>query len=456
MRGLYVCLILIIWSMPNQAAGDVFYDAALRRIITDFNVRPLPTKPFEETEKYKLGRALFFDPILSGNRDVACATCHIVQYGSSDGLAASIGTGARGIGPERKQPVGRLRQPRNSLDLWNRDNDRARSMFWDGRVEVLDPARRVFRSPMGTLLPKGFDNVMAVQAIFPLARADEMLGVEGDTSPSHLPSRHANRINEIAGRTSALEGPERIEGVAALVVARLIGTGGKATEPWQSTYQDLFKAAYPEEPANDISIVHVGNALSHFEEIAFASRNTPWDRYVDGDTNAISIEAKQGAFVFFGKGRCAVCHEGPLFSDFDFHAIGVPDASSPEKWDQGRFLATGAARDKFKFRTPPLRNVTLTAPYFHNGRTATLEDAITQHVNPLRHADRYQDSGAFAMNLDQIEAISPILSVGLHLSADDVAHLIAFLTSLEDDKALAEEGIIPVSVPSGLPVGGFE
>jgi cytochrome c peroxidase len=115
-------------------------------------------------------------------------------------------------------------------------------------------------------------------------------------------------------------------------------------------------------------------------------------------------------------------------------------------------MATGRVEDKFKFRTPPLRNVTRTAPYFHNGRAATLDEAIRQHLDPLYYADKYRESGAFVMKPDQIEAISPVLTPGIKLSDDEISALKTFLRALEDSGPANLEQIVPDSVPSGLPV----
>jgi len=380
--------------------------------------------------------------------------CHLFEHGSSDALPFSIGTGGVGIGADRKLPQGRAQQPRNALDLWNRDNNWVKSMFWDGRVEVLDPVRKKYRSPLGERLPKGFENLMAVQALFPLAREDEMLGVSGDRSPDSLPAVHADRENELTSRTAHLQGPARIENVLNLVMERLLGREDGPSQQWHLRYRALFRASYPD--IEDLSIVQVGDALSHFEEIAFATRQTAWDEYLKGDRSAISAAAKRGAFVFFGKGRCVMCHRGPLFSDFEFHSIGVRDFGpgfDGRGSDLGRYAVTGRAEDKYKFRTPPLRNATLTAPYFHNGSAATLEEAIRQHLDPLYYADKYRESGAFMMSLNQIEAISPLLTPKIQLSRDEVYALKAFLNALEDGSPSNIKEIVPASVPSGLPVG---
>lgn len=451
--------LLALWLAGVGAfpAGAGELDSLLRTTIREFNVRPLPTKPFERTPKFELGQALFFDPVLSGNRDVACATCHLLSAGTTDGLPMSIGTHGQGLGPGRRLAAGYARQPRNAFDLWNRDNNAVASMFWDGRVEVIEPVKREFRSPLGERLPDGFENLMAVQAVFPLARRDEMLGLPGDRSSDQLAAPHAAQPNEIANAVGGMEGPAKIELVGSLVMDRLLGRGRDSAAEWQRAYRDLFARAYPVQGLDELSIVDAGNALAHFEEIAFATRDTPWDEYVRSDTGAIPEEAKEGALIFFGRGRCAVCHNGPLFSDFSFHGIGVPDygpGMDGQGNDLGRYRVTGAEADKYKFRTPPLRNVTLTAPYFHNGSSPTLRDAIRQHIDPYRYADKYTETGGYEMNVDQINAISPVLASGLPLNNKEVGRLIAFLACLEDDGLGpdARARIIPSTVPSGLSV----
>jgi cytochrome c peroxidase len=452
-----LCLFFLINSPVIGVAGTIESD--LQRIIRSLDLRPLPTKPFEKTPKFKLGRALFFDPILSGSRDVACATCHLIHRGTSDAVQVSIGSGGEGLGEVRRLPSDRLQQQRNALDLWNRDNNSVKSMFWDGRVEVLDSQKRIFRSPLGELLPEGLENLMAVLAIFPLAREDEMLGIPSVRSSEKLPFPHGNQVNELAVNSMHLESNVRIAAVIRGVMFRLIGGDHKPSQPWHQPYRDLFMAAYPSVETNDLSISHLANSLSHFIEIAFATRNTPWDSYVSGNISSISDSAKQGAITFFGKGRCSICHSGPLFSDFSFHSLGVIDAEGAvgREVDFGRFKVTENTEDIYKFRTPPLRNVTLTAPYFHNGSAQTLDDAINQHIDPFYFADKYDANGSFAMELEQVEAISPILSVyRINLSGEDVSDLKAFLKSLEDDGMEHIEDIVPNSVPSGLIVPTIE
>jgi hypothetical protein len=177
--------------------GPEALDQKLSKVIEVYGLRPLEIRRYEADPKWKLGQALFFDPVLSGNRDVSCATCHLLQYGLSDGLPRSIGANGNGLGPNRELLKGRQVHPRHSLDLWNRDNNAVSTFFWDGHVEVLHARKRLFRSPLGDELPRGFQNAMAVQAVFPITIPDEMLGYFGEHSSSSLPAPHANKLNDL-------------------------------------------------------------------------------------------------------------------------------------------------------------------------------------------------------------------------------------------------------------------
>jgi len=127
----------------GTSGSDQDLDWLLAKVIREYNLRPLQTRRFEADPKYVLGQALFFDPVLSGTRDVSCATCHQLRYGTGDGLRRSIGVLGVGIGPARRLTRGSSVHPRNALDLWNRDNNAVKALFWDGRVEVLDPVRKL-------------------------------------------------------------------------------------------------------------------------------------------------------------------------------------------------------------------------------------------------------------------------------------------------------------------------
>src|SRR5207302_5520502 len=137
---------------------------------------------------------------------------------------------------------------------------------------------------------------------------------------------------------------------------------------------------------------------------------------------------------------------------FNYHAIGVFGAvtgvSSGE--DFGRWNATGRDEDRYKFRTPPLRNVTKTAPYFHNGSEPSLTGAIRRHFEVLERADKYNPDGSFAMSIQQINAVSPLLFPRPQISTAEMDDLLAYLSALTYQPTHLET-LGPRAVPSGLP-----
>ena len=111
----FLFLFYLVSCGLNQDSNN---DKTLDRIINHYDLRPLKVRKFEEDPKYELGKMLFFDLILSGNRDTSCATCHLISEGTSDGLKLSIGTNASGISSSRVLDDNlEIEHPRNSLDL---------------------------------------------------------------------------------------------------------------------------------------------------------------------------------------------------------------------------------------------------------------------------------------------------------------------------------------------------
>ena len=133
-------------------------------------------------------------------------------------------------------------------------------------------------------------------------------------------------------------------------------------------YQDLFAAAYPGD--NDpIRAENVALAISSFER-TLNTPNSPLDRFLRGDRGAMTEQQVSGMKLFVDAG-CVACHNGPNFSDSNFYRFELPGSK-----DEGRFLVTGDENDKFAFRTPTLRNIAVTYPYFNNGSVATLDEAV--------------------------------------------------------------------------------
>ena len=453
----WLCLAGAAAAPPQALAADDDLDRALDRVIATRGLEPLEAPALVISPKFRLGQMLFFDPILSGTRDVACATCHLLGRGTSDGVALSLGVRATGLAEERRALDTERVHPRNTMDLWNRGHPSVRNMFWDGRVSEIEAPVSRFRTPMGDYLPDGVESVLAAQALFPLAGDEEMLGLAHDRSAPDLPGGHGDRPNEIALAAAGLDEdePERFVAVHDALMRRLLGQAGTPLADWQIAYRRLIAAASPETLLGAVTIGDLANAIGHFQELAFVTRGTPWDRYLAGDKDTLGRAAKEGALLFYGKARCVACHSGPLLSDFQFHSLAVPQIGpgiDESGDDRGRFEATRIPRHRYQFRTPPLRNVTLTAPYFHSGAVASLEEAIARHLAPPTGG-----AGANAAADPTAEALrhasfSPMLRRGVALNEAERASLLAFLQSLEDDQAESRTLIVPGSVPSGLPV----
>ena len=170
-----------------------------------------------------------------------------------------------------------------------------------------------------------------------------------------------------------------------------------------STYAASFDAAF-RAPASGDRLVQ---ALATFVRGSL-SGDSPFDRFVAGDRAALTESVRRGYALFTGRAQCSHCHAGPLLTDEEFHDTGV-------SWgvDAGRFEVTGQAQDRGRFKTPSLRNVTLTAPYMHDGSLATLQDVL----------QFYDRGGGPNPNLDS--AIRP-----LRLDEGERIDLLAFLGAL--------------------------
>jgi len=298
--------------------------------------------------KQLLGKYLFYDPILSGEKDVACVTCHLPNHGYADGLDLSIGVGGRGQGPDRvdysngRIPVNGRNSPSivntafNGMISNNQSYDPLLApMFWDGR-------KKSFES-----------QCIGPPTVFNIMRGDRY--------------------------------------TAALTYDSIIARLKKIPE-----YEMLFTEAF--EGPNSITTENISKAIAAFER-TIVSANSAYDLYVKGDRNALTYTQKIGVELFYGKANCATCHSGPMFSDYNYYNLGIaynPKLVNPDKGVDSKFL----------FRTPSLRNVALTAPYMHNGMLVTLEDVLGHYISAASNNPDITtiDSKIRPLNLNQEEA----------------------------------------------------
>lgn len=415
-------------------------DGELTNLLSAANVTPLNLPPTPLPAQVALGRVLMFDKILSGNKNISCATCHHPTAMTADGLPLSVGEGSMGRGLARLEGDGAI-IPRSAPDLLNRGFPQWQVMFWEGRVQTA--AGGGFHTPAGAALPSGLSGVLAAQAMFPVTVREEMRGMPGDSSSG----------NELA-RIPNDSFPQIWDGLMNRLRAIPL-------------YDTLFHAAFGIS-VDSAGFQHVANALAAFQTAAFTKVSTPYDAYVGGDHSALTEQQKRGAVLFFGEAKCSKCHLGPLLTDQRFHNVLNPQlgpgrgALAP--LDNGRAEVTGVAADRFLFRTPPLRNVALTAPYFHNGAFTTLESAVRHYINVGRSLQQYDPNqlplefrstvhdGPTVWN-QLLATRDPNVADTLRLSNADVNDLIAFLGSLTDPSVANLANVIPGTVPSQLPVG---
>lgn len=395
----------VVAGCTDGSGPDGFDDDKLRQQFSLAPLGPVPQPPEGRApaERVELGQLLFFDPVLGGEKDVSCAACHHPAFAFADGRQFSAGVSGEGLGPARQvsvsaitgQPIGLT--PRNSPSVlnaaYNADSLGRPShlglQFWDGRAAGLEE-----------------------QARGPITSRTEMAG------DAYAP--------EVA-RDSVLARLREIE-----------------------EYVQRFSAAFPVEAAvssgaDVITMDTYGRALAAYQR-ELVTRSSAYDRYAAGNDDALSSEQKRGLELFFTSALCSQCHSGPMFSDYSFRVVGVPQegagGSAVPGDDMGREEHTGLISDRHAFRTPTLRNVELTAPYMHDGVFGTLDEVVRFYNDGAtpRHA------GVSSGDLDFLVAAP------LGLSQDDRNALVAFLRALTDPGTGLDPALrtVPPAVPSGL------
>ena len=398
----------------------------------------------------KLGQLLFYDPILSGNKEVACATCHHPSLGTGDGLSLSLGDGGKGLGNKRIVDYENLpeqRVPRNAQPLFNLGAKQFKTLFHDGRVQVDLSRPSGLRTPLEEEMVEGFSSIISAQTMFPVLSADEMAGHYSE-----------NEISE-AVRRGTLTG----EGGAWDLISKRVGS--------VPAYSDFFIDIYDHiEVAKDIKFTDISNAVAAFMEFEWRSDTSPFDDFLQGKIN-LNTSQENGMELFYGKANCSSCHAGALFTDHQFHATGQPQVGpgkaarfQSHSRDLGRFRVTGNIKDKYAFRTPSLRNVELTGPWGHAGAYNELEAFLGAHIDPYLALSNYDKSNVTLTKYDtndwkimddasEVKAIADAISIKpVIISEGEVTDLLAFLGTLTDTKAQKGRLGIPETVPSGLKI----
>ncbi|MGD2084280.1 MAG: cytochrome c peroxidase [Chromatiales bacterium] len=415
----------------------------------------------------QLGMHLFFTKGLGGDLDSACVSCHHPVLGGGDDLPLSIGVEAEIpdlLGPGRHQSPSGTRYdggptvPRNAPTTFNTGLYDA-FLFHDGRVESLLKVPHTngagpIRTPdsaLGTPDPDAGPNLLTAQARFPVTSGEEMRGFTFVAGGSNAELR------------AALE--RRLQGVDP----------GLPANGWLALFRDAF--GDPQGTAADlITFPNVAFAIAEYER-SQVFVDTPWRAYLEGDDEAISWEAKQGALLFLrdpsrGGAGCAACHSGDFFTDERFHVLAVPqigrgkgdDNGLTTTDDFGRFRVTADPADKYAFRTPTLLNAEATSPYGHSGAYATLEAMVRHHLDPraavqgydftqlesgVQVADMQTNTGFALQALEARQQAGTSLLRQLDLSDAEVAQLVAFLHALTDP-CVSDRGCLAPWIPDPL------
>ena len=422
-------------SLAAVAAPLLTTPEMVRQLAASRGVVALPPKPAVRQPLTNLGQALLFDPILSGNRNISCATCHLPAFGMGDGRALSVGEGGDGFGPDRRHPAG-VFIPRNAPPLFN--IGAMKHLFWDGRVQAGADGR--VHTPAGASVTPAMQRVFefgpaSALGLFPVTNRAEMRGMSG---------------NELAEIPDA-----DVTAIWAGVMKRL----GKIPQ-----YRAMFQAAYPRTRFEDMTFAHASNAIGAFmvDKLTFA--NSPWDRFLAGNDRALTTPQLEGARTFLTL-KCSLCHTGATFSDDQFHNVAVAQIGPGQGDgvslldDFGRMRVTGLPSDKYLFRTTPLRNVELTGPFGHTGVIGSVRGFIEHYSESDKKLMDFDPSslepslrGTLLANAADILAQRDTLLQGVVLTPALVEQLTVYMLALTDDAARNLSHLVPQRVPSGLPM----
>jgi len=192
-------------------------------------------------------------------------------------------------------------------------------------------------------------------------------------------------------------------------------------------YVDLYESAYNNK---NMTIEGLLDAIAAYSK-SISSGETAFDRFVQGDYQALNDQQLEGLHLFRTKGKCINCHNGPYFTDLDFHNLGYA-VTNKGAVDNGRFESSKLESDKGKFRTPGLRNISNTAPYMHNGSIATLSELINLLSSGMPQKTGQQINGVLSPHIQNVR-----------LSSKEQENIIAFLASLSSKPIKNDRPILP-------------
>ncbi len=419
-------------------------NTALRSLVLEQGItgNPAGEREFPHVDEPlpQLGMLLFFSQGLSGDMDTACGSCHHPAFGGSDGKTLPVGVAAEVpdmLGPGRRHRPGATgfdggpTMPRNSPTIFNISLWQQR-LFHDGRLETVaegSPDIRTPDVPLGTADLNAGPSLTAALVRFPVTPEVEMRGFEfeqgqpNDSVRSHLEARFQGAVNELPAND------------------------------WLTQFRIGFDQ--PDATAEElITYDNIAIAIAAYME-SQTFTDTPFRRYIEGNDDAMSGDAKLGALIFYGEAGCDGCHSGDFMTDESFHVLAMPqigrgkddDNGSTTNDDFGRFRETGLSEDRYAFRTPTLLNVAVTSPFGHAGAYASLEDVIRHHLDPWTSVENFdlnqlepgvqtdQLETNTSLALDQLQLLRDAGASALpvnEMQDERIGYLVAFLEHLTD------------------------
>ncbi len=402
-------------SSVDEPDSHESLDAELRELITlngqrrlenfmlpasdDFGAIPQDPRNPLTTEKVALGKLLFHEPALSmatlhsqNAGTFSCATCHHAAAGFEAGAARSIGEGGTGWGTR-----GEARRPDPNTPNGDVDTPALKSQ---------------------TILNKAYQRLLMFSGAAGTGGDNDGLDDRWDAHPDAA----ANYLGYQGMESQAIGALSKHRLFDQAAAERLIHT--------HDTYDALWQAVWGSEP---VTVERIGLAIAAYERTVFANR-APFQRWLGGDSRAMTLSEKRGARVFFDeRSRCIECHTGPALSSMAFYALGMPDMPGAPP-DPGRAGLTGVEEDRFTYKVPQLYNLTDASFMGHGSTFRSIREVIDYYVDAVP-----------AVNLppDRItDQFQP-----LRLSDQEIDDLIAFLESALNDPDL--ERYQPEAVPSG-------
>lgn len=430
---LRVCRFLIVSLLLLPLLGYASeLDAPLRAFIAEKDLQQPFQADLEITNSNRqlvdLGGDIFFSPDLSIDGSVSCASCHHPEKAGADGIPLPIGIGgghSENVGQARIDAAEKIYTkftlngliPRNSPTVFN-SSLYTKALFWDGRAQYITSAegKKMIKAGFGVspYTPNAYqqDSLLQTQARMPITSPFEMKG-------GLLSNRNDHEIEQS-------------------VVALL-----RSNEQWCQQFNRMFKM---KSCSKSLTLDNITLALASYQaSLVFV--DSPFQNYIDGDSNALTTAQKRGALLFFsnkeqGGFGCTNCHTGKIFSSQEFFNLGLPASglgANEKGWDFGRHNVD-KEYDRSTFRVPSLLNIEKTAPYFHNGIAHTLEEAVMFHtsssgVDKAIHRIKLPGIDYVAIDkltTDEYRANAMAERLPLVISENQLKDVVAFLRSLTD------------------------